>query len=138
MIVALYLIAAACEISGIGFVVFDVWTDRKHARELVAADSRTYVPRPPGPRAWIYEQIEESSIRRDPNSAHAQMIIRQRKEKQEREIQQIAIGSAQAEAELLEALADMLRGNLFRRLLGPALLVVGVVVGTVGNIAASG
>ena len=65
------------------------------------------------------------------------MLIRERKERQERQIQEIALGSARAENLLLSTVAETLQVDLFRRLRGPALVALGIVVGTVANIAAT-
>jgi hypothetical protein len=136
MVIALYLIACVLEVVGIAVVVVDVWIDRRRARGLLENNAPTYVPNPPGPRAWIYEQIDESAIRRDPEGIQASMIVRRRREREQRELQRVALGGARAYDELLGAVADMLRGNLFRRLVGPAMLVAGVIVGTVANVVA--
>jgi hypothetical protein len=81
--------------------------------------------------------MDEATIRRNPHDFQAASIYRRRSQ-EARDLQRIALGSVQAEAELLQAVADMLHGSILRRLRGPALVAAGVVVGTFANIAASG
>ncbi len=82
--------------------------------------------------------MDDDTLRRDPSSMQAQEIHRRRGRDAQQALQQIALGSARAEDELLRAIADMLAGeSLFRRLIGPALVMIGIVVGTAANIGAS-
>jgi hypothetical protein len=141
MLVAAYVISALLEIIGIGLVVLDVRGDRARAQALLEEQRQEYVPPPIHPRASINEQLDQDTIQRDPSSPQAQGIYRRRVEEAKRDrdaMQQIASGSARAEAELLRAIADTLTGaGLFRRLVGPALVMIGIIVGTAANVAAS-
>lgn len=130
-----YIVAGLFEIAGVSWVVADVVLDRRRAREIVSQRSGAYVPSPPTPRAMLMQDIEDRSLERDPNSGRSRMILRQRRDREQRELQRIALGSASAEREFRETVADMLRGNLVRRLRGPACLLIGIVLGTVANIA---
>lgn len=109
------------------WVVADVYLDRRRARDIVAERNR--LPRPPGRGRWIYGRL--TSQRRGPHSASSYRESKERRKQEYAEVQHGARKAALVEAEIL----DMLRGNLVRRLGGPLCLVVGIVVGTVANIA---
>ena len=136
MLVVAYIVSAALEIVGIALVVLDVRADRAQARQLVTRQRPNYLPRSQ-PRHWTDVQMDERAIRRSPGDFQAASAYRRRAE-EARDLQRIARGSAEAEAELLQAVADMLHGSIFRRLRGPLLVALGVFIGTVANIAASG
>jgi hypothetical protein len=141
VLVAAYVISAALEIVGIGLVILDVRGDRDRARALLDEPRPNYVPETQMPRFAINIEFDEDTIRRNPTGPAARSIYQRRARDAEqalRESQAIALGSATAEAELLRAIADMLTGaGLFRRLLGPGLVAIGILVGTAANIAAS-
>jgi hypothetical protein len=126
-IVAAYIVAASFEVVGVAWVVADVYFDRRHARHIVAERSR--LPRPPGRGRWIYGGL--TSQRRGPRSASSYRESKERRKQEYAEVQHGARKAALVETEIL----DMLRGNLVRRLGGPLCLVIGIVLGTVANIA---
>ncbi|HEY1563378.1 MAG TPA: hypothetical protein VGF72_01705 [Gaiellaceae bacterium] len=124
-----YIIAGAFEVVGVVWVVVDVYFDRRRARGIAAR--RSGLPSRPRGRGLIYEDIASDEIARHPTSATSYRILKRRRTSLSNEIQRGARRAALVEAEVL----NMLRGNLVRRLGGPACLVVGIVVGTVANIA---
>jgi hypothetical protein len=140
MLIGAYVLSGLLEIVGIGLVVLDVRGDRSRARDLLDEQRPDYVPSKEMARASINLQLDEQAIRQNPSGMEAQGIYRRRAQEAERDLrrqQQIASGSARAEAELLRAIADMLAGkSLFRRLIGPVLVMIGIVVGTAANLAA--
>lgn len=122
-----YLVAGAFEVVGVVWVVGDVYLDRRRARKIVAEHNR--LPRPPRRGGWIYGGL--TSQRRGPHSASSYRARKERRSQEYAEVQHGARKAALVEAEIV----DILRGNLVRRLGGPVCLVVGIVVGTVANIA---
>lgn len=115
MLVAAYILSAALEILGIGLVVLDVRADRKTALRLTQVSPSEPV------------ELDESTIRRFPGS----LALRRR-------LVGLEHDSDLADEHIRDVLNDVLQGNLFRRLRGPALVVLGIIVGTAANIAPSG
>lgn len=128
-VVAAYLVAAAFEVVGVAWVVADVYFDRRRARNIV--NKRSRMPRSSGRRAWLYGGLVTQ--RRGPHAAGSYRAEKERRRETWDEVQRGARQAALVEAEVL----DMLRGNLVRRLGGPLCVVVGIVVGTVANIAST-
>jgi hypothetical protein len=122
-----YIVAGAFEVIGVAWVVADVYFDRRRARKIVRA--RSHMPRSPGRRAWLHGGL--GNQRRGPQVASSYRAENERRKETWLEVERGARQAAQVEAEVL----GMLRGNLFRRLGGPLCLVVGIVVGTIANIA---
>jgi hypothetical protein len=124
------------EVGGVVLVFFDIRADLARARRLATNPGGNYVPSTPGARAWIYEQIDELAIKRDPNGARALRIRQERHTKADRELQQVALSSARGQASLISEIVEALSGNVRRRVAGPVLIVLGVLIGTAANIAA--
>jgi hypothetical protein len=130
-----YIVAGAFEFVGVVWVVGDVYFDRRRAREIAGRRYGSGAPRSPGPRAWIYEAMDDNTIQRDPTSAHARMLVERREGQARADLNRVASRSLLADVEFRDALVDVLRGNIFRRLGGPTCLLIGIVLGTVANIA---
>jgi hypothetical protein len=134
LIIALYAVSALMEVGGIGMVVSDVRAQRARAAELLKRPRSTRVPNPSKMgRGHIYKAIENDQIRRGGSEAGA--ILSRRSRQSENTARRIGFGAAQAEIELVDELVKILGGNLFRKLLGPGLLIAGVVIGTIANVA---
>jgi hypothetical protein len=134
LVIVLYVVAALLEVSGIGTIVADVRAQRARAAELLKRPRRTRIPRPGGPMVGsVHHAIESDQLRRGGPEAGA--ILARRARQSEDTARRIGFGAAQAEMELQDELVKILGGSLWRKLLGPALLVAGVVVGTLANIA---
>jgi hypothetical protein len=134
LILGLYVVAALLEAFGIGMIVADVRAQRARAAELLKRPRRTRIPNPSVMgRGHIYEAIENDQIRRGGSEAGA--ILSRRARQSENMARRIGFGAAQAEMELVDELVKILGGNMFRKLLGPGLLIAGVIVGTVANVA---
>lgn len=134
LIIGLYVVSALMEVGGIGMVVSDVRGQRTRAAELLRRPRRTRIPNPSVMgRGHIYEGIENDTIRRGGSEAGA--ILSRRARQSENIARRIGFGAAQAEMELMDELVKILGGSLFRKLLGPGLLVAGVLIGTIANVA---
>jgi hypothetical protein len=133
-LVTAYIVTAALEISGIAMVVFDVRADRRKARRLMSfRRPRVSVPRA---RFSVQDSIDDDVLSRHGGTFRARLIRQQRERETERAFSQIASVSARSDAVILEALTDLLHGNVYRRLTGPVLIALGVLVGTAANVAA--
>lgn len=108
MLVAAYIVSAILEVAGIALVVSDVRADRRRAQELMEKPRPGYVPPYPRRRQQTFEQVE---------------------------LQRTAEANAEAVSDLLSEMVDMLRGDIWRRLRGPGLVALGILVGTGANIA---
>jgi len=134
LVIVLYVVSALMEVGGIGMVVTDVRAQRARAAELLKRPRRTRIPNPSllG-RGLIYEAIENDQVRRGGPEAGA--ILSRRARQSENMARRIGFGAAQAEMELVDELVKILGGSLFRKLVGPGLLIAGVAVGSIANIA---
>jgi hypothetical protein len=110
VLVVAYIASAVLELVGLALVVWDVWSDRKGARTLLGQGRPAFT-----------------------RGIRAQNI---RGAKQAMELERLAERSARSEQELLDVIADMLRGG-WRRVVGPVFIALGVVIGTAANIYAS-
>jgi hypothetical protein len=134
MLVGAYIVSALLEMAGIAVVIWDVRQDRRQALGFVDRPRRVRVPWQRG--SWTMQAaIEDHDIAK--GGAYGQMLSRGRSEAAARSVQQVAMGAAQAELETRQAIAGLLRGNFYRRLGGPALVLLGIVIGTAANIAAT-
>jgi hypothetical protein len=133
VLIAAYLAAAVLELSGIGLVVFDVREDRRKAADLLGyRRPRISIPRTPiglHLRQPFGRSVGEEHRQRERQATYEREV--------ERALDQIASVSARTDAIVLAALADLLGGDAYRRLVGPALIAVGIVIGTVANIVAA-
>lgn len=129
----MYLIAALLEGGGIWTIVADVRAQRARAAELLKRPRRTRIPMPSVMgTGWIQHSVENDQIRR--GAAEAGAILTRRASTGEAMARRVAAGAAKAEMELVDELVKILGGSLFRKLLGPALLILGVLAGTAANI----
>jgi hypothetical protein len=133
LVTVLYLLSAALEIGGIAIVVWDVRIDRHRARALLERPHRSYGVGLRGAGVTRREWMDDAMIRSDPTGPLARHIRQQRREEERRRVERVARASANAETELKQALVDVLLGSK-RRLIGPALLVLGVILGTWANL----
>jgi hypothetical protein len=131
--VALFVVSAGLEIAGVAIIVVDVWRDRQRAREYIGLPRRVRIP-PPLTRWTVYSALEDMEIER--GGYQGRRILRQREESAHRDMQRVALGAAEAELEYRQTIADILRGNLYRRVAGPALVTLGIVLGTWANLRA--
>jgi hypothetical protein len=115
VLVAAYSVSGLLEIVGVGLVVFDVRRDRQIALRLTQDPPTEPV------------ELDERTLRKHPGSLASR-----------RGLLAMEHDSALADAHIRDALSDMLEGHVFRRLRGPALVVLGIIVGTAANIATSG
>ena len=114
MLVLAYIVSAVFEIIGIGILVIDVVRQRAAGVRLRDA--------PPSEPV----ELDESNVRNFPGSLalrHRLLGLQRDRELADEHIQAV--------------LNEVLPGSLFRALLGPFLISLGVVIGTVANIAAS-
>jgi hypothetical protein len=131
-----YIVAGLFEIAGVAWVVADVRMNRRRAREMAAMRfGHTGIPFGPIGRGWIYEAMDDEEVRRNPTGATAYRIAKRRRGQARADLNRIARRSALADLAFRDALVDLLGGNLFWRLGGPACLVIGIALGTVANIA---
>jgi hypothetical protein len=127
-------VSALLELVGIGTIVADVRAQRARAAELLKRPRRTRIPNPSGPMVGsIHHAIESDQVRRGGLEAGA--ILAGRARQSENIARRIGFGAARAEMELQAEIVAILGGSLWRKLLGPALLVAGVVVGALANVA---
>jgi hypothetical protein len=134
LIIALYVVSALLELGGIGTIVADVRAQRTRAADLLKRPRRTRIPNPSGPMIGsVHHALESDQVRRGGPEAGA--ILAGRARQSENIARRIGFGAAQAEMELQAELVKILGGSLWRKLLGPALLVAGVVVGALANVA---
>jgi len=126
----LYVLAALLEAGGVLLVVWDVRRDRNRAREYLGLPRRVRIP---WPRAtWtIQHALEDEDIRR--GSHLGQMIQRERSDQAARDLQRVALRAAEAEVEFRQTIADILRGNVYRRLVPAVLIAAGIALGTYAN-----
>jgi hypothetical protein len=64
------------------------------------------------------------------------MILGERRRDDEQREARAALGAATAELELRQEIADLLAGHPRRRLLGPVLVGIGILLGTLANLSA--
>jgi hypothetical protein len=128
VLVALYVISAALEVFGIGFVVADVRADREKARALIEQ-----LPALVYGGSRIRQPSREDAIMRRGGET-ATKLLDQRLRAEERQLRADRANYEAGYAHLLRALHDMLHGSLTERLRGPVLITLGVIVGLVANI----
>lgn len=61
------------------------------------------------------------------------MIQRERSDQAARDLQRVALRAAEAEVEFRQTIADILRGNVYRRLVPAVLIAAGIALGTYAN-----
>lgn len=115
MLVLAYIVSGAFEIIGIGILVIDVL--RQRAAAVLLKETPPSEP----------VELDKSNVRSFPGS----LTMRRRLLGLQRD-------SELADERIQQVLNAVLPGSLSRALLGPTLIAIGIVIGTVANIAASG
>ena len=131
MLVTAYIVSALLEVNGICLVVFDVLADRARRIELTKARQTVYG----GSR--VRSSSDTALLFRREISERAQKVIATRLVENERRLVALEANAERADELVQSVLIGMVSTPLWRRLLGPGLVVAGIVIGMIANICAS-